>query len=63
MKFWTLEEYQKFSEVMMEKPVYYYAFEVLYWLGLREGEGVGKLFRRLEGKLYFCSRCNYHLTF
>ena len=38
MKFWTIEEYKKFSETMMEKPAYYYAFEVLYWLGLREGE-------------------------
>ena len=38
MKFWTLEEYQKFSEVMMKKPSYYYAFQILYWCGLREGE-------------------------
>ena len=38
MDFWTLEEYKKFSAVMAEKPEYFYAFEVLYWLGLREGE-------------------------
>lgn len=38
MKFWTKEEYLKFAEVMMEKPIYYYAFEVLYWTGIREGE-------------------------
>ena len=38
MKFWTKEEYQKFAEVMMDKPIYYYAFEVLYWTGVREGE-------------------------
>lgn len=38
MKFWTLEEYKKFSEVMMDKPVAYYAFQVLYWCGLRLGE-------------------------
>lgn len=36
--FWTLEEYQKFAETMMDKPIAYYAFEVLYWTGIREGE-------------------------
>lgn len=29
MLFWTKEEYQKFSEVMMDKPVSYYAFQKL----------------------------------
>jgi integrase len=38
MKFWTREEYQKFADVMMDKPRSYYAFEVLYWTGVREGE-------------------------
>lgn len=38
MLFWTREEYQKFSEVMMDKPVSYYAFQMLYWCGIREGE-------------------------
>lgn len=38
MLFWTKEEYLKFSEAMMEKPLSYYAFEVLYWCGIREGE-------------------------
>ena len=38
MMFWTREEYQKFSEVMMDKPVSYYAFQMLYWCGIREGE-------------------------
>ena len=38
MLFWTKEEYQKFSEVMMDKPVSYYAFQMLYWTGIREGE-------------------------
>lgn len=38
MKFWTLEEYQKVRDAAMESPVYYYAFEVLYWTGMREGE-------------------------
>ena len=36
--FWTKEEYLKFSEAMMDKPLSYYAFEVLYWTGIREGE-------------------------
>ena len=38
MLFWTKEKYQKFSEVMMDKPVSYYAFQMLYWTGIREGE-------------------------
>ena len=38
MLFWTKEEYLKFSEAMMDKPLSYYAFEMLYWCGIREGE-------------------------
>ena len=38
MLFWTKEEYLKFAEVMMDKPLSYYAFEMLYWCGSREGE-------------------------
>ena len=38
MLFWTKEEYLKFAEVMMDKPLSYYAFEMLYWCGIREGE-------------------------
>ncbi|MCL2438132.1 MAG: site-specific integrase [Coriobacteriia bacterium] len=38
MLFWTKEEYFKFADAMMDKPVSYYAFEVLYWCGLRLGE-------------------------
>ena len=38
MLFWTKPEYQSFSESMMDKPVSFYAFETLYWCGLRLGE-------------------------
>lgn len=38
MLFWTKEEYRKFADVMMDKPVSFYAFEMLYWCGIREGE-------------------------
>lgn len=38
MLFWTREEYQKFSEKMKIKPVSYYAFQILYWTGIRCGE-------------------------
>ena len=38
MLFWTKEEYQNVSEVMMDKPISYYAFQMLYWTGIREGE-------------------------
>lgn len=38
MLFWTKDEYLKFADAMMDKPVSYYAFEMLYWCGIREGE-------------------------
>lgn len=38
MLFWTKEEYKKFAFAVMDKPVSYYAFEMLYWCGIREGE-------------------------
>ena len=38
MLFWTKEEYKKFSYEIMDKPVSFYAFEMLYWCGIREGE-------------------------
>lgn len=43
MLFWTKEEYQKFSEVMMDKPLSYYAFQMLYWTGIREGDDDDKI--------------------
>ena len=66
MLFWTKDEYQKFSDVMMDKPLSYYAFEMLYWCGIREGEllaltptdfdfeagtvSISKSYQRLKGK-------------
>lgn len=38
MLFWTKDEYLKFADAMMDKPLSYYAFEMLYWCGIREGE-------------------------
>ena len=38
MLFWTKAEYQRFAEAMMDKPLSFYAFEMLYWCGIREGE-------------------------
>lgn len=43
MLFWTKEEYKKFSFEMMDKPVSFYAFEMLYWCGIREGDADGKI--------------------
>lgn len=64
--FWSLEQYIKFSEAIMNKPDVYYAFEILYWCGLRLGEmlaltkndinlksrsiTVNKTFSRIKGK-------------
>lgn len=38
MLFWTKEEYVKFSDAIMDKPLSFYAFELLYWCGIRVGE-------------------------
>ena len=37
-EFWTKEEYLKFADEMMDKPISFYAFEMLYWTGIRLGE-------------------------
>lgn len=66
MLFWTKDEYLKFAEAMMDKPMSYYAFEMLYWCGIREGEllaltaadfdfeagtvSITKSYQRLKGK-------------
>ena len=66
MLFWTKAEYLKFAEAMMDKPLSYYAFEMLYWCGIREGEllaltptdfdfeagtvSISKSYQRLKGK-------------
>ena len=36
--FWTQDEYQKFIEEVADKEVSFYAFEMIYWTGIREGE-------------------------
>ena len=38
---WTLEEYEKFSEQLQDKPMFYYIFEVFFWSGIRLGELLG----------------------
>jgi integrase len=38
MLFWTKDEYLQFADAMMDKPISFYAFEMLYWCGLRLGE-------------------------
>lgn len=43
MSFWTKEEYLKFAEAIMDRPISYYAFEILYWCGIREGDADGKI--------------------
>ena len=71
MQFWTKEEYQKFVMAIMDKPISYYAFEMLYWCGIREGEllaltpgdfdfknntvSINKSFQRLHGQDYITS--------
>jgi len=66
MLFWTKDEYTKFADSMMDKPISFYAFEVLYWCGVRLGEmlaltpadfdfvkntvSITKSYQRLNGK-------------
>ncbi len=38
MLFWTKDEYRLFADAMMDKPLSFYAFEMLYWCGIRVGE-------------------------
>lgn len=38
MNYWTLEEFQTFSECVKDKPTSYYAFLTMYWTGVRVGE-------------------------
>ncbi|MDD7318522.1 MAG: tyrosine-type recombinase/integrase [Prevotellaceae bacterium] len=38
MLFWTQDEYEKFIEAIKDKTESFYAFEILYWYGLRMGE-------------------------
>ncbi len=66
MMFWTKDEYLKFADVMMDKSLSFYAFELLYWCGAREGEllaltpgdfdferntvSISKSYQRLKGR-------------
>ena len=66
MEFSTKDEFQAFLECVADKPISYYAFEMLYWTGIREGEllaltpvdfnfekktlRINKSYQRLEGK-------------
>ncbi|MGE9302360.1 Arm DNA-binding domain-containing protein [Mediterraneibacter faecis] len=43
MLFWTKEEYMKFIEAVADKPISFYAFEILYWCGLRMGDDDDKI--------------------
>ena len=66
MGFWTQDEFQTFLERVADNPISYYAFEMLYWMGIREGEllaltpadfnfekktlRINKSYQRLEGE-------------
>ena len=69
--FWTLPEYQCFLSQLIDHPDAYYAFELLYWCGIREGEllaltkndfdfttntlTINKTYHRMNGKDYITS--------
>ena len=66
MQYWTKDEYLRFADVMMDEPVAYGCFQILYWCGIREGEmmaltlddldfesgklRINKTFQHLKGK-------------
>lgn len=66
VEFWTQGDYQKFIEEVADKEISFYAFEMLYWTGIREGEllaltksdfdfkkktlTIDKSYQRLEGE-------------
>mgnify|MGYP000966068643 CR=1 FL=1 len=66
MLFWIKDEYLQFVDAMMDKPISFYAFEMLYWCGVRTGEllaltpkdfdfergtvSINKSYQRLKGK-------------
>lgn len=68
MDYYTLEEFEQFVEVLKDKPMSYYAMQVLFWTGIRCGEllaltigdidfeaktlNVNKSLQRIEGKDY-----------
>ena len=58
MLFWTKEEYERFSDAMMDKPMSYYAFEMLYWCGIREGELLASLQRTSTLQTRRCASTN-----
>ena len=48
MLFWTREEYGKFADTVQDEPQCYYAFEVLYWCGIRLGEMLALTFADVD---------------
>ncbi len=58
MQFWTKDEYLKFAEVIKDKPMSYYAFQILYWTGIRSGEllALTKADFDLKKKLLFINK-------
>lgn len=76
IEFWTKEEYLKFAEYASYNLKTYYAFEVLYWCGLRIGElaaltkkdidfkasviKITKSYQRIEGQDIITPPKTYH---
>ena len=52
MQIWTREEFQKFSDCLMNKRISWLAFQILFWTGIRIGELLALTFADVdfEGK-------------
>ena len=63
MKYWTKDQYLRFSETIMDEPRAYYAFQMLYWCGIREGEMLALTLSDLDftGKTVSVNKTFQHL--
>ena len=67
---WSLEQMKAFSKYMQQYPRYFYYFELLLWLGIREGEGLALTPRDINweektlsiSKTYYVLNGEEHIT-
>ena len=50
MQIWTKEEFEKFSDCLMDKRLSWLAFQILFWTGLRIGELLALTFADVDTK-------------
>ena len=48
MQFWTKEEFEKFSDCLMDKRLSWLSFQILFWTGIRIGELLALTFEDVD---------------